>query len=340
MSKSSPRSLLFLSVDCVAKNYRQLCKVREVVKIANEPNLQQVSLLAFSHYCCLPSNICELLLQRFMFHYDQNWLLDYLTLFTDPVRCPLKRFSIANVYHKFYDHNLYVLIVLELIIKCQNLLELDVGPVYNHILLNTDFSKSNCVNSLKKLMIFGAVPEYVATFWSRRDEPLTNAYFMKNFSNLKHLCFDSCLNMTDNGVSILAAEMQHLESLDLSSTSVSKTHVFDKLKTKLKVLILHNTPLSSFSNLTDLLDFSNLCHLDISQKFDIFNINNAQLSEFFSSDKSLPYLAALDISGSRALEKGELHSFLDKHKSLHFLGLLDVHHRVENEVLANFEVIC
>jgi hypothetical protein len=224
-----------------------------------------------------------------------------------------------------------------MIIKCQNLLELDVGPLYNHILLDTDFSTSNCATTLKKLTTFGVVPGYTLTFWVARYEPFTDSNFIRNFGNLKHLCLDNCRNITDNDVALLASGMKHLESLDLSSTCVSETRVFDQLTTKLKVLIIHNTPLVDH-NLTDLLEFSNLRHLDISRTFDDMHDTNVELSKFFTSEKSLPLLTSLDVSGAGTLENEALQSFLHKHRKLCFLGLLDVNHMLKNTVLANVEV--
>ena len=332
MSTTSPRSLLYLTVDFIARNYKQLCDVRK--------DLEQFSLLGFKNDYCLPSNICELLLQRFFFHHDNNSPLDFLTLFTDPDRCPLKRFSTGNVYHKFnYDSDSHLLIILDMIIKCQNLLELDVGPLYNHILLDTDFSTSNCATTLKKLTIFAATPGHTLTFWSARFEPFKrdDSLICRNFSNLKHLSLTTCVNVTDNDVAILASEMKHLESLDLSHTCVSATHVFDKLTTKLKALIIHNTPLV-YADLTGLLEFSNLHHLDISWKLDDDSDTNVEVSKFLTSEKSLQFLTSLDVSGTGTLDNEALQNFLDKHRKLRFLGLLDVHHKLENAVLKNVEV--
>lgn len=336
MSTASPRSLLFLTVDYITRNYKQLCEVQKDLEISNVLNINHISLFGFKNYYCLPSNICELLLQRFFFHHDNSLPLDFLTLFTDADRCPLKRFSMGNVYHKFF-YDSYLLIILEMIIKCQNLLELDIGPLYNHILLDTDFSTSNCATTLKKLTTFGVVPGYTLTFWVARYEPFTDSNFIRNFGNLKHLSLDNCRNITDNDVALLASGMKHLESLDLSSTCVSETHVFDQLTTKLKVLIIHNTPLVDH-NLTDLLEFSNLRHLDISRTFDDMHDTNVELSKFFTSEKSLPLLTSLDVSGAGTLENEALQSFLHKHRKLCFLGLLDVNHMLKNTVLANVEV--
>ena len=341
MSTTSPLSLLHLTVDFIATNYQELCEVRKDVEISNVLNVNRISLLGFKNDYWLPSNICDLLLQRFFFHYDMNCSrLDFLTLFTDPDRCPLKRFSMGNVYHKF-SFDSYLLIVLEMVIKCQNLLELDIGPLYNHILIDVDFSLSNCAATLKRIIMFGKTPGHVLPYLGARFEPFMKEFdegrFFRNFSNLKHLSLSNCVNVTDNDVAKLASNLQHLESLDLSSTCVSSAHVFDKLATNLKVLIVHNTLLID-ANLTDLLAFSNLRHLDISRTLDNYDHTNLELSRFFMSEKSLQFLTTLDVSGAGTLENEAFESFLDRHRKLCVLGLLDVHHRLKKSVLENVEV--
>ena len=330
MSTVSPRSLLYLTVDFIATNYRELCEV-QLRKDA------QISLLGFRNDYWLPSNICDLLLQRFFSHYDNCSPLDFLTLFTDPDRCPLRRFSMGNVYHKFFFDS-YLLIVFEMIIECQNLLELDVGPLYNHILFEKDFSLSKCATTLKRITMFGSTPGNVLPYPRARFEPFINeSNFFRNFGNLKHLSLSNCDNVTDNDVAKLASNLQHLESLDLSSTCVSSAHVLDKLATKLKVLILHNTRLTD-TNLTDLLAFSNLHHLDISRKLDDNHDTNFELSKLFMSEECLQFLTSLDISGAGTIESEAFEGFLGRHEKLCVLGLLDVHHRLKKTVLENLKV--
>ena len=338
MSTISPRSLLYLTVDFIARNYQQLCEEQRVVEVHDQPSniTERISLLAFKNDCCLPSTTCDLLLQRFFFHYNSSLPLDFLTLFADPGRCPLKRFTTGNVYHKFHVPKDKFLNILEMIIKCQNLVELDAGPIFNRKLFETDFSTSRCAITLKKLTICevvspGSIP-YV-------DRPLTLGNFFRNFSNLRHLSLNNCSNIKDNDVGTLASEMKHLESLDLSSTSVTGTEVFDRLTRKLKVLILHDTPLVD-SDLTGLLEFANLCHLDISQKLrdNLNDPTNVKVNMFFTSQKSLLFLTSLDISGTGTLDCKALQIFLHKHSKLCFLGLLGVHCQLPNTMLKNVEV--
>ena len=324
MSTISPRSLLYSTVDFIAKNYSQLCEIRRDVKVGDD-----LVLLRFKNDYWLPSNICELLLQRFFFHHDINSPLDFLTLFTDPDRFPLKKFSTGNACHKLSLRSNFSLI-MEMILRCQNLVELDDGTFINHILFSTDFSTSRSAISLKKMTLCWNLPAFPAP-------QLTHNCFIRNFSNLKHLSLKNFGNIANSDVGTLASEMKHLECLDLSSTSVSVTDVFDKLTTKLKILILHDTPLV-YGDLTGLLEFSNLYHLDISQKLDVTHNINAEMSKFFTSEKSLPFLTSLDLSGSGTLESAALQIFLQKHNKLYFLGLLDVHYQLENTVLENIEV--
>ena len=332
MSTTSPDTLLYLTVDYITKNYLQLCEVRENREVLDGNISGHISLLGFKNDYGLPSNVCDLLLQRFLFNYDiYDEVLEFFTLFTNPSRCPLKRFSMGNVYHKFDYKNSYLITVLRMIIKCQNLLELEVGQLFCHLLFE-DFL--NCSTTLKKLTIFGP--------WSLTSEPystvtITHGLFFKNFGNLRHLSLNNCRSIMDSEVEILASEMEHLESLDLSSTSLSVIHVLGKLTTKLKLLIIHNTPCVR-GNLADLLEFSNLRHLDISRVIHDNHDTNVELSKFLTSGKHFQHLTSLDVSGCGSLKSDALESFLDNHRKLHFLGLLDVDHRLKKSVMENLEV--
>ncbi|XP_028404697.1 protein zyg-11 homolog [Dendronephthya gigantea] len=337
MCTTSPGSLLYLTVDFIAKNYKQLCDVRKYVENGEEHSYKMdhyyIPVLVFKRDCCLPSVVCELLLQRFLFHYNSSSSIDFFTLFTNPDRCPLKKFSLANVYHKFfYDHDSSLFNILKMIISSQNLQELDTGPLYNHIILDTDFSKSNCVTTLKKVTISGHTSGHTrVSFLSAQEKPIRDS-FLGNFTNLKHLSLRDCeVNIKDNDVEILASELKHLESLDLSSTLVSTIHALNKLAKSLKVLIIHNTPLVQ-SNMTDLFNFSNLRHLDISRKIneDNDNMSDSELNKFFTSKHCLTLLTSLDISGAGILDNDAFQHFFEKHKRLCFLGLLGVHHRLNS----------
>lgn len=334
MSTTSPASLLYLTVDFIARSYKQLCDVKDSVGIGEDHCKMDdytIPVLVFKRNCGLPSGVCELLLQRFLFHHDNSSSIDFFTLFTNPDRCPLKKFSLTNVYHKFF-YDSYLFNTLKMIINCQNLQELDVGPFCNHIILHPDFSKSNCVTTLKKLTISGHTSGHTrghtqVTFWSALPKPIRDG-FLRNFTNLKHLSLRDCrVNVQDNDVEMLASKMKHLESLDLSSTSVSTVHVLTKLTKSLKVLIIHNTPLAR-SNLTDLFNFSNLRHLDISRKIDDDgdDTSDSELNKFFTSKHCLTLLTSLDISGAGILDNNAFKHFFYNHKRLCFLGLLGVHH--------------
>ena len=345
MSRCSPHSLLYLTVDFIAVNYKKVCFVKKKQEGCNF----DISWLGWSHYESyrLPLPVSELLLQRFLFHFRLTTSMDFLTLFTDPSSCPLRKFSLANVYFKYLCNSNYLKFVLPMIIKSQKLIELNIGAENCHLLADMETFTSNCA-SLKYLSIFGFYDGHVSAkrLCSSKHQIFKNPTFPRIFQNLHYLSLCNCSYIGDDEIIIITAEMKNLNSLDLSKTKVANTNSFKNISKQLKMLVLHDTPLV-YNDLRDLLEFPNLQHLDISHSLQVSQLYDENdevvdgddyLHTFFTSGKSLPFLKMLDISGNKISDVNAFQIFLQRHEKLSFLGLLGIIDRIETKIIGNLEV--
>ncbi|KAK7864900.1 hypothetical protein R5R35_001989 [Gryllus longicercus] len=139
----------------------------------------------------------------------------------------------------------------------------------------------------------------------------------------------SCTEFNRHGLEIVAEDLPHLESLDISCTRVDDIRPLRKCRNRLKSLTMYNLKVSSCESVIPVvLDLHLLRVLDMSDEkdthpFEIFTPVHSKVAYFLKAIDRVPHLTSLDISGKDDINATELRSFLQHHKELCFLGLID-----------------
>ncbi|EFX71374.1 hypothetical protein DAPPUDRAFT_308901 [Daphnia pulex] len=162
---------------------------------------------------------------------------------------------------------------------------------------------------------------------------------MVSLSRLKNLrtLNVSYTEFNNHGLEIIVEDLRHLECLDLSETRVSEISPLRKCRTRLRALVLHNLKISDAA-IPVIIDLPRLRHLDVSRNSNFSSRFQQQvyvlldhitpplslsISELLLEQGALPELEHLDISGCDRVDIDALAQFIQCHRSLTFLGLLD-----------------
>ncbi|XP_075228477.1 protein zyg-11 homolog B-like isoform X2 [Lycorma delicatula] len=133
-----------------------------------------------------------------------------------------------------------------------------------------------------------------------------------------------------HGLEIVVEDLPQLESLNISSTRVDDISPLKKCKHRLKRLDIYDLKLICREDV--LAELSNLRCLDMSEgkemhPFDMFiSLAESRISDLLNNPNVLPYITALDLSGSFSgkdeIARKELRGFIRRHPKLQFLGLV------------------
>lgn len=161
---------------------------------------------------------------------------------------------------------------------------------------------------------------------------------MVSLSKLKNLrtLNVSYTEFNNHGLEIIVEDLRHLECLDLSETRVSEISPLRKCRNRLRALIMHNLKISDAA-IPVILDLHRLKHLDVSRNSNVSsrfhqvhvlldNITpqlSLSINELLLERGALCELDHLDISGCERIDIDALTQFIQCHRSLRFLGLLD-----------------
>ncbi|GFQ78435.1 protein zyg-11 homolog B [Trichonephila clavata] len=150
-------------------------------------------------------------------------------------------------------------------------------------------------------------------------------------SKLKKLkCLDvSFTEFNSQGLQIIASDLPCLESLNISGTLVSDISHLRNCKDRLKSLTMYNLKLSCLKDSVQVVsELRNLQHLDISDDYGEPHFNSdensdVKFADLFEALNRLPSLVSLDLSGRHVSDVNSLKNFLNSHKKLQFLGLME-----------------
>lgn len=162
---------------------------------------------------------------------------------------------------------------------------------------------------------------------------------MVSLSRLKNLrtLNVSYTEFNNHGLEIIVEDLRHLECLDLSETRVSEISPLRKCRNRLRALVLHNLKISDAA-IPVIMDLPRLRHLDVSRNSNFSSRFQQQvyvlldhitpplslsINELLLEPGALCELEHLDISGCDRVEIDALAQFIQCHRSLTFLGLLD-----------------
>lgn len=162
---------------------------------------------------------------------------------------------------------------------------------------------------------------------------------MVSLSKLRNLRTLNVSNteFNNHGLEIISEDLRHLECLDLSETRVSEISPLRKCRNRLRALTLYNLKISDAA-IPVILDLPHLRHLDVSrnshassrfqqQVYVLLDHLTPQFSfsinQLLLEQGALNELDHLDISGCERVDVDALKQFVQCHKTLRFLGLLD-----------------
>ncbi|XP_014245907.1 protein zyg-11 homolog B-like isoform X2 [Cimex lectularius] len=133
-----------------------------------------------------------------------------------------------------------------------------------------------------------------------------------------------------HALDIVVEDLPHLESLDISSTRVDDISPLRKCKHRLKHLVMYNLKFIIIASCEDvLLELKELRTLDVSEEresytLEMFEPGGAMMMKFLQTPSALPHLTSLDISGKGEVSRKVLTTFLQEHKNLRYLGLVNL----------------
>lgn len=162
---------------------------------------------------------------------------------------------------------------------------------------------------------------------------------MVSLSRLKNLrtLNVSYTEFNNHGLEIIVDDLRYLECLDLSETRVSEISPLRKCRNRLRTLVMHNLKISDAA-IPVIVDLPRLKILDISRNsnfssrfqqqvyvlFDqITSPFSLSVNELLVERGALSELEHLDISGCDRIDIEALTQFIQCHRKLCFLGLLD-----------------
>lgn len=169
---------------------------------------------------------------------------------------------------------------------------------------------------------------------------------MVSLSKLKNLrtLNVSYTEFNNHGLEIIVEDLRHLECLDLSETRVSEISPLRKCRGRLRALVMHNLKISDAA-IPVILGLPRLRHLDVSRNSNVSSRFQQQvhvlldhitppmslsINELLQEQGALSELDHLDISGCERIDIDALTQFIQCHRSLRFLGLLDCEACYEN----------
>lgn len=148
-------------------------------------------------------------------------------------------------------------------------------------------------------------------------------------SKLRNLASLNVSNTEFNrhGLDIIAQDLPHLETLDISATRVEDIAPLLKCRGRLKSLSMYNLRALSCEEVVPvLLQLEQLRHLDVSvdrdHPLDLLNPHRYDISPLLQIPTSLPHLVSLDLSGKDGITVHALGEFLKAHPKMSFLGLV------------------
>ena len=159
---------------------------------------------------------------------------------------------------------------------------------------------------------------------------------LSKLRNLRNLNV-SYTEFNNHGLEIIVEDLRHLECLDLSETRVSEISPLRKCRNRLRALVMHNLKISDAA-IPVILDLPRLKHLDVSRNSNFSSRFQQQVyvlldhitpplslsvNELLLEQGALRELEHLDISGCDRVDIDALTQFIQCHRSLRFLGLLD-----------------
>ncbi|XP_017275683.1 protein zyg-11 homolog [Kryptolebias marmoratus] len=185
-------------------------------------------------------------------------------------------------------------------------------------------SSSDCRASLHKLSLSG-----LRLDWGSLEGDVGVGNSFSSLQSLRTLHVANT-DLTDDILEDICS-LPHLETLDISCSTISKLNALLKCKTTLRFLIVHRLRQLDMSPASLLFVFSQLNalrHLDFSE--DHFAVDDSdgkdsdetvqQLLE--GSPQVLPSLVSLDISGRKKMSEAAVTAFVESRSGLVFIGLL------------------
>lgn len=131
-----------------------------------------------------------------------------------------------------------------------------------------------------------------------------------------------------HGLEIVASSLPLLENLDISCTKVSDIGPLRKCHQRLRSLTMYNLVNCNHETaISVLVDLPELVHLDVSVDLERIPLRMLEPSQFYVSDllvhpNCLNRIVSLDVSGKEDVTVDNLGTFLERHPTLRFIGLV------------------